>query len=269
MWQDFASESFWRLDSGDDAFARIPREARTPRERPDRTGTGGTTPTSSQYISGDPNVPDSQEFNVKITGLGSMSADLRNAFIVAANAISDFILGDVADVGSRRNATDDIWISASVIGIDGAGGVLGQAGPDAYRSGSFLPYRGTMEFDVADAGVYQAAGLFDDIVLHEMLHTLGFGTIWYQRGLVSGSSFTGAAANAAYPGGALIPLDTTGGSGTAYSHWSESSLLGANELMTGYLDGGDIYLSYTTVASLGDLGYSTVSGANYSPPAFI
>jgi hypothetical protein len=65
-----------------------------------------------------------------------------------------------------------------------------------------------------------------------------------------------------------VPLETDGGPGTAYSHWDEGSALGSNELMTGYID-GDNYLSYTTIASLADLGYSTVSGANYSSPWYI
>jgi hypothetical protein len=155
-----------------------------------------------------------------------------------------------------------------MVSIDGAGGVLGQAGWDQVRAGSYLPSRGIMEFDSADAAAYQAAGLFDDIVLHEMLHTIGFGTIWSYLGLTNGSSYTGAAANAAYPGGELVPLETDGGPGTAYSHWDEGSALGSNELMTGYID-GDNYLSYTTIASLADLGYSTVSGANYSSPWYI
>ena len=123
-----------------------------------------------------------------------------------------------------------------------------------------------MEFDRADANEYQAAGLFDDIVLHEMLHTLGFGTIWQDLDLISGSGFNGALANAVYPGSALIPLETSGGSGTAYSHWSEDTF--TTELMTGYID-GDNNLSYMTIASLGDLGYNVVSGANYVPPTFI
>jgi hypothetical protein len=123
-----------------------------------------------------------------------------------------------------------------------------------------------MQFDVADASSYQASGLFDDIVLHEMIHTIGFGTIWDYLGLTSGGSFIGARAAAAY--GGYVPLELDGGPGTAYAHWDEGSALGYSELMTGYIE-GDNYLSYTTIASLGDLGYSTVSGASYVPPSFI
>jgi len=246
-----------------DSFARV---ARAPRERPSRPTAGGTEILPSQYLSGDPNVPDANEYNIQINFQGTWSADLRQAFISAADAISNFILGDIPSSGARRSAVDDLVITASLINIDGAGGILGQAGPDAVRAGSFLPSRGSMEFDSADAAVYQAAGLFDDIVLHEMLHTVGFGTIWSDLGLISGGFFTGARANAEYTGTDLIPLERDGGGGTAYSHWDEETF--TNELMTGYID-GDNTLSYMTVASLGDLGYSVVSGASYVPPTFI
>ena len=241
------------------------RAARVPRERPDRTGGSGGTGTST-YISGNPSVADSSEYNIQINFVGTWSADLRQAFVSAAEAISDFILGDVPNVNSRRSSIDDLVITAKLMNIDLAGGVLGQAGPDAVRAGSYLPYKGTMEFDVADAGAYQAAGLFDDIVLHEMLHTVGFGTIWSAKGLISGGSFNGPRANASYPSSAPVPLELDGGGGTAYAHWDEETF--ANELMTGYID-GDNYLSYMTIASLGDLGYSVVSGASYAQPSFV
>src|SRR3712207_7394171 len=41
-------------------------------------------------------------------------------------------------------------IDASGVAIDGPGGVLGQAGPDYVRGGSYLPVHGVMEFDTAD-----------------------------------------------------------------------------------------------------------------------
>lgn len=256
-----------RWDSGFSDFdvEASARAARVPRERPDRTGGGGGTGTSL-YVSGDSSIADSSEYNIQINFVGSWSSDLRQAFVSAAEAISDFILGDVPNVGSRRSVVDDLTITARLMGIDGAGGVLGQAGPDALRAGSYLPYKGTMEFDSADVAVYQAAGLFDDIVLHEMLHTIGFGTIWSSKGLISGGDFNGALANAIYPGSALIPLELDGGAGTAYSHWDEETF--GSELMTGYID-GDNSLSYVTIASLGDLGYSVVSGASYAPPSFV
>ena len=259
----------WDIGFSDFDVETFARGARAPRERHERpTGSGGGTggTGTSTFISGDPSIADTSEYNIQIKFVGSWSADLRQAFISAANAISDFILGDVPSAGSRRSFVDDLTITASLINIDGAGGILGQAGPDALRGGSYLPYKGTMQFDSSDASVYQASGLFDDIVLHEMLHTVGFGTIWSAKDLISGGGFNGSLANAVYPGSSLIPLELDGGAGTAYSHWDEETF--GSELMTGYIDGANS-LSYMTIASLGDLGYSVVTGASYAQPSFV
>ena len=243
-----------------ESFARV-RPMRMP--RPGGTSEGGG---SGVYVSGDPNVPDQYEYNVKLVFQGTWAADLKNAFILAAETVSDLILGDIPAAVTRRSSTDDIQITAQLNYIDGVGGILGQAGPSLLRAGSFLPATGSMQFDSADAASYQAQGLFDDIVLHEMLHTLGFGTIWGNLGLITGTGFNGPLANAAYPGTALVPIELDGGAGTAWSHWDEETMY--NELMTGYID-NDNYLSYVTVASLGDLGYSVVSGASYVQPWYI
>lgn len=233
-------------------------------DRPGGTTGGGTA--HSTYISGDPAVPDSNEFNIKIVFQGTWTSDLKNAFILAADTISDFILGDIPNAGTRRAAIDDITITAQLGYIDGAGGILGQTGVTSVRAGSFLPATATIQFDTSDASYYSSVGLFDDIALHEMLHTLGFGTIWSNLGLISGSGFNGPRANAVYPGSALIPLETDVGPGTDYSHWDEATF--TNELMTGFVDDNN-YLSYMTIASLGDLGYNVISGSSYVQPWFV
>jgi hypothetical protein len=51
-----------------------------------------------------------------------------------------------------------------------------------------------------------------------------------------------------------VPVENTGGPGTANAHWREAVL--ANELMTGFLDAGNNPLSELTVRSLADLGYA-------------
>ena len=253
-------------------FIDIETYARVRRPRP---GDGGsdpaTTGTVASYVSGSAVVANSAEYNIEVIFQGSWSAALQQAFIVSANAISKYIIGDVADIWYYNRIIDDLSITASLVSIDGIGGILGQAGPNVLRQGLYQPVNGVMQFDSADAAYYNSIGLFDDIVLHEMLHTVGFGTVWNYRGLVSGAGtaapvYTGALANAVYPGTAWIPVENDGGAGTAGSHW-EDSVFG-NELMTGYID-GDNSLSYMTIASLGDLGYNVVSGASYVPPTFI
>jgi Leishmanolysin len=247
-------------DFDDIAFARVARG------RADRSSQLTGTTDAGSYISGDPGVPDSNEYNLRINFAGSWAEDLQQAFISAAEAISDFIVGDIPDVGTRRYAVDDLMITASLRTIDGTGGILGQAGPTWLRVGSFLPSRGNMQFDAADADAYQAAGLFDDVVLHEMLHNVGFGTIWNDLGLITGGEYHGSLANSVYGAAGPIPLETDGDVGTTYSHWDEETF--GSELMTGYVE-DDNDLSYMTIASLGDLGYSTVSGASFAPPGFV
>lgn len=207
-------------------------------------------------------------YNIELRFQGGWTVALQDVFIAAADRLSALIVGDVpaARVGGRT--VDDIVIHAELASIDGPGGVLGQAGPTALRVSGFLPAAATMRFDIADAQAYLDQGLFDEIVTHEMLHAVGFGTIWDRLDLLGEAGFLGAHAVAEYgklisaQGGAMpvaVPVETEGGAGTALSHWSEAAL--RHELMTGWLDvrprlgGTPAPLSELTVASLRDLGY--------------
>jgi hypothetical protein len=156
-------------------------------------------------------------------------------------------------------------INASAPTIDGVGGILGQSGPDRFRSGSLLPYHGVMEFDSADMASMESSGLLYSVVLHEMGHILGIGTLWTDFGLLSGAGtsnpiFTGANATAQYnqiygTTARGVPVEAGGGSGTADSHWRETVF--TNELMTGWAGpGSNLPLSRVTVGSLADLGYT-------------
>jgi Leishmanolysin len=233
-------------------------------------GGGGGGTLLASYTSGDPG-----EYNINVVFQGgNWTTALQHAFIVAADQLSDYIIGDIPNEG----AIDDITIYASVVRIDGPGRILGQAGPTDLRAGSFLPDTAIMQFDVADATNYDGMGLFDDIVIHEMLHSIGFGTIWSDLHLLAGAgtpnpTFTGSQAVAAYhlvyPLAGNIPVEQDGGAGTRDSHWDEQTF--GNEIMTGYINASND-LSYMTVASLGDLGYTldpTLSGATFTSPIWI
>jgi hypothetical protein len=145
----FAPHVEWNPQRANDDLILIDAEsfARVRPPRGDRLGgtTGGTTATG--YVSGNPLIADANEFNVKLVFQGTWTADLKNAFVLAAEAISDFIVGDIPNAGGRRSAVDDISITAQLSTIDGVGGILGQAGPTSVRVGSFLPATGTMQFD--------------------------------------------------------------------------------------------------------------------------
>jgi hypothetical protein len=159
--------------------------------------------------------------------------------------------------------------------IDGPGKILGRAGPCYGRNGTFLPVMGLVELDTADVATYDANGLLRAIVLHEMGHVLGFGTIWtYQNLLVGGGGtdphFIGSQALAAfdriggtnYTGGAKVPVENVGAPGSVDGHWRESVF--GNELMTSVLNAGTNPFSVLSAASMGDDGY-TVNYAAADP----
>jgi hypothetical protein len=127
-----------------------------------------------------------------------------------------------------------------------------------------------MQFDSADAATYLQSGQFDEVVTHEMAHTLGFGTIWSYLHLTDAGSTVFLGANAIHEYNALmgnpngttpVPLETGGGSGTAGEHWSEAVF--KTELMTGWIGAGDASdpLSRVTAASFADLGYHVNMGS--------
>jgi hypothetical protein len=116
-----------------------------------------------------------------------MSASQRSVFATAAARWSQIIVGDVPDVTTSQGPVDDLLIDASAPAIDGPGGTLGQAGPREIRSGSSLPAYGITQFDSADIAALDAAGRLVDVILHEMGHVIGIGTIWNLKGLLSGA----------------------------------------------------------------------------------
>jgi leishmanolysin len=173
---------------------------------------------------------------------------------------------------------DDILIDVLLQPIDGPGAVLGASGPCLVRSSDNLTVYGIMYFDTADLDFLESLGFFDEVVVHEMGHVLGFGTLWnFNRSLLAdvGTTdprFTGPLAIAAYDklgGSGTVPVEgDEGGAGTLYSHWDEATFY--NELMTGFLNGSADAnpLSNLSVAAMGDLGYvvNLGSGDRYQLP---
>ena len=135
-----------------------------------------------------------------------------------------------------------------------------------------------MEFDSADVASLEARGQLDEVILHEMGHVLGIGTIWRRLGLLrndfgSNPRYVGRGAvreyNRIFGNNAnSVPVENQGGPGTRGSHWRESVF--DNELMTGFLNFGQANpISRLTVASLDDLGYVVNLNAAdpYRPPS--
>lgn len=203
--------------------------------------------------------------------------------VVAGSSLSTVKIDNAkCDDGSSSPPMVNRTVSGLVILVSvkdlGGTGVLAESGPCLVRSSSHLPLVSIMNLNSHYLGSMSDADL-RKTVLHEMMHALGFGTIWdlYSPSLISGaattdSAFTGtqalAAANAQnggpsswtdvpvencvnYPG---YPDSSRCGSGTVDSHWRWSVF--GTELMTGWIVNGDQALSATTIASLGDLGYT-------------
>ena len=210
------------------------------------------------------------------------AAVLRWEAIITGDLSSVTLEADVycPDAPIIDETIDDLLILVQLIPIDGPGQILGAAGPCMIRNPGALPLLGLMRFDVADLD----GGDLPNVVLHEMGHVLGFGTIWATKGLLINPSlpsspgadthFPGAQAigafNAAggnaYVGGKVPVENSQGGAGTRDAHWREGQLL--HELMTGYLSGPSQPLSAITIRSMQDLGY-TVSTATADAYTFV
>ena len=196
-----------------------------------------------------------------------LTTSQRAIFEDAATRWERIITGDLPNATYNGVTVDDLLIGASSVSIDGAGGILGQAGYTHLRSGSKLPYHGDMEFDSADIAAMESSGQLYSVILHEIGHVLGIGTLWETKGLLVGKGtanpgFTGAQAVAAYNaiyGTSATSVPVEGNSspvGSRDSHWRESVL--DRELMTPYIEntGVSMPLSRITVASLQDIGYT-------------
>jgi hypothetical protein len=245
-------------------------------------------------------APDDSRFNITVRFLTTnVTAQQQQAFVDAANRWARIIRGDLTNIelpnpvelnpnGAAVVGTiDDVLIDAAFVDIDGPSAVLGRAGPRFIRSSgpnAGLTIYGSMEFDIAE---FAPGGFFDDpkgysdVILHEMGHVLGIGTLWGVTDNLSSNfdpdaptdlpigtpnpdydpRFIGARASAEYeallaeagktdtPG---VPIENTGGPGSINSHWRE--LIFGPELMSPSAAGSEA-LSKMTAASLGDMGY--------------
>lgn len=232
-------------------------------------------------------------FDIQVTNLSGLTPSQIAAF-AAAEATWESLI-PFYKPGINIPA---LVIDASGVPIDGPGGILGQAGPTAGTvQGTpdlfLLATAGIMEFDTADLAALEASGALGEVILHEMAHVMGFGTLWSASAATSGTvtnaqevyvngtgQYTGTYGLNAWrnefmgpgagPGAAFVPIELGGGPGTANGHWNEvnggAGLTGItdslgrdmrNELMTGWLN-SPTFISDTTVQSFWDIGYSTV-----------
>ena len=228
-------------------------------------------------------------FNIAVQLISSATPAQQDAFDSAEVFWERLVFGDltpqpvnipagscgVASLPAVDETIDDVVIFAELKFIDGPFGILGQAGPCVIRSGG-LPALGIMVLDTSDLSMLEASGELETVILHEMGHVLGFGTLWSNFGLLENPSDTSgpivdthfdgpfaiaafdAAGGTTYVGGAKVPAEndnTVFGLGSLNGHWRESVF--STELMTPALNGGMVNpLSIVSVASLRDMGYA-------------
>ena len=244
---------------------------------------------------------------VRFFGATTMSASQQAIFTNAAQRIMGIVTGDVTDVqltnqvisgctAGQANLTevvDDIVIYAESKPIDGVGLILGSAGPCFVRASgpncaagcAGIALMGHMEFDTADLAQLETNGTLQDVIQHEMLHVVGFGSLWLNtpfslatgtgtsdpryvgaQGIAGCQATGGTVSCASYVplAGAGCPPSGTPGEpaeckgGTRDAHWLESTF--GRELMTGFLNNGTNPLSALTIRSLQDFGYVVNAG---------
>ncbi|MHA7862946.1 hypothetical protein [Flagellimonas marinaquae] len=233
---------------------------------------------------------DRGRFNITLNFLLPPTERQEQVFNDAATRWERIIIKDVPSITgtipsafqgfppASEGTLDDVVIEVALAPIDGPGGILGQAGPRFVRTSDYLTISGIMFFDVDDLAFLESLGLFEDVIVHEMGHVLGIGTLWnisrpdFERNLLLGGTtnpyFGGRKANVfwnAEGGTGELPIESMFGPGTAFGHWQESTL--NNELMTGFLNLGENPLSRITAGSMSDLGYGAASvGESYDLP---
>ena len=181
------------------------------------------------------------------------------------------LLGCGEDTAQQRMASaDDLVIVANVRQTNRIGLAFG--GVCRIRNDSGLPYVGRIIVSSealgnleqwADAQSTSGLELLENLILHEIGHVLGIGTLWGD--FIGGSSsddphFTGAlaiaafdeAGGAAYAGGAKVPIEPR-----VEAHWREDVFDSDEqaEVMTPTITIG-ASLSAITIQSLADLGYT-------------
>ncbi len=237
-------------------------------------------------------APIAGSFDMDVVVVGSPTEGQRAAIAEAADwwmaILAEMELPDVPLVGEAQlgcsgtfteeeigGAIDDLLVVASVQTLDGPGGILAGARPCSVREGSMLPFLGIVQFDKDDMASFEGSSDLIELIVHEIGHVLGIGTIWPDFGLLREPSlqspgadthFAGPLAIAAFneAGGdsytdAKVPVENQAGQGSGDSHWRQSVFV--TELMTPFASiGTPDPLSAITIQSLADMGYTVDVG---------
>jgi hypothetical protein len=156
-----------------------------------------------------------------------------------------------------------------------SGNAVAFSNPCYVRNSDGLPHVGIVRIGSGNIATLEANGRLQPVLVHEILHTLGFGNLWGPKGTPGfglrknfgpgteppdyDPEFVGLQAIAAFQGfngGAAyteVPIEDQFDVGSRDTHW-RTSLFG-HELMTVSITTTDPPFSRTTIASLADMGY--------------
>ena len=124
-----------------------------------------------------PTAPESAAFNYAVTRWQQMVYRHVGPPVPVSDSAGVCGAGEPA----VNQTISDLVILASFDSIDGPGKTLAESAPCIIRTsgaGAGLTVVGVMKFDTADVGTLIANGQLNAVVLHEMNHALGFGTLW-------------------------------------------------------------------------------------------
>lgn len=221
---------------------------------------------------------DPTKYNIELVFVGNVQDSVKQSFNKAKNRWESIITSDIPNSLKLKKNTkcfekwaslpddkivDDLLIFVNVMNLDGPGNVLGEAAPCIQTNDPQTFARvGLMQFDIADVDELMNNGTFDVVVLHEMGHVIGIGSLWKDYKLVDKpckndqdayyNGDQGLIGQAEVKGTGKPVVEADGGKGVAYVHWDEETY--DNELMTGAVDANS-KLSKLTIRSLQDLGY--------------
>lgn len=114
-------------------------------------------------------------------------------------------------------------------------------------------------FDTVDLTNLISQGKINDVILHEMGHIIGIGTMWDLNNLTDANKDyrVGTKATSVWQNdwgcSGTPPVEKGFNPGTQFGHWDENCF--GNELMTGIADKPSPF-SILTIASVEDLGYT-------------
>lgn len=245
------------------------------------------------------------DLKIRIVG-GDVGASGQRAIAAAEALVESIIFGDLPDeeldglqpqcsVGGPPNPTltetvDDLLVLLRVRDIDGLGRSGGVASPCLIRDPGAQPIVSIVELDSAE-WVSSSESEQRNMVLHELIHALGFAQGLLTRTLPSGftrhclelpsraapnqliqdTHFSCTNARQAFDrlggisyAGSKVPLENGGfipgtTAGSLNNHWREISF--GRELMSAFYQVGSAPLSLVTVAALEDLGYQVTYAA--------